>query len=100
MPRRVVFTAGANSDVDEAFAWYEAQDSELGAYFTRRLVELIDTISGMPLSYPPRAGAFRRGLMKNFPYAVYFQILEEKIVIAAIVHSARNPRLVSKLLMR
>lgn len=38
--------------------------------------------------------------MKKFPYAVYFQVSEEEILVVAIVHGARNPDQVDNLLNR
>jgi toxin ParE1/3/4 len=97
---RIEFTRHADSDSTQAYEWYEAQEEGAGRYFSRRLIELIELIDEQPLSFPASHRSFRKGLMKNFPYAVYFQICGDKIVIAAIIHGARNPRLTAQLLRR
>jgi toxin ParE1/3/4 len=41
---------------------------------------------------------FRRILLNPFPYAVYYRYHEDWIVISLVIHGARSPRLVRRLL--
>ena len=43
---------------------------------------------------------FRRILPNPFPYAVYYQIHGDWVVISMVIHVARNPRLIRKLLRK
>ena len=45
-----------------------------------------------PLLDPKVYGEFRRRLLRRFPYAIYFRIVEKEIVVFGFFHSARDPR--------
>ena len=100
MHHKVEFTRHADEDSSQAYEWYESQENGLGLHFSRCLIDLIELIGTQPLSFPASHRTFRKGLMKTFPYAVYFQICEDRIVIAAIIHGARNPKLTARFLRR
>jgi plasmid stabilization system protein ParE len=99
-PRAIELTPAADSDSDEAYSWYEAQESGAGRYFDRRLIEQLKIIAVRPFSFPPSHVIYRKALLKKFPYAIYFQVFDEKVLIVAIVHSARNPERIQRLLNR
>ena len=44
-----------------------------------------------PLGYKDLRAGIRRALTRRFPYAVYFSIEEDAIVILAVLHTARDP---------
>jgi hypothetical protein len=35
---------------------------------------------------------FRRRLLRRFPYAIYFMVVGDQIVVYALFHCARDPR--------
>jgi len=41
---------------------------------------------------------FRRVLLNPFPYAVYYRYHGDWVVVSLVIHAARNPRLLEKLL--
>jgi plasmid stabilization system protein ParE len=45
-----------------------------------------------PLAYPRVRADTRRGLVRRFPYAVYFRPTADEIVVLAVMHGRRNPR--------
>ena len=47
-----------------------------------------------PLLYPKVHGEFRRRLLRRFPYAVYFRIKDDTIIVFGAFHCARDPRAV------
>ncbi|MBK1814701.1 type II toxin-antitoxin system RelE/ParE family toxin [Luteolibacter yonseiensis] len=100
MLKAIELTVGADSDSDAAYEWYERQEQGAGRYFDRQLLHLLENIRMRPFSFPTSHAVFRKALMRKFPYAVYFQIFDEKIVVIAIIHGARNPRRVRDLLRR
>lgn len=101
MERRAIeLTSGADADPEEAYHWYEVQEPGAGKYFDRRPIERLEDIAIRPTSFPPSHGIYRKALLKKFPHAIYFQIFDEKIVIVAIVHSARDPERVQRFLNR
>jgi hypothetical protein len=51
-----------------------------------------------PLLYPKVHNEFRRCLLRRFPYAVYFTINNEQIIVAGLFHGARDPRTIASML--
>jgi plasmid stabilization system protein ParE len=45
-----------------------------------------------PLAYPRVHGEIRRALVPRFPYAIYFHIGADELVVLAIMHGRRLPR--------
>ena len=82
----------AAADIDEAFLWYETQRPGLGREFLAAADTLIDAIVEHPLRYPVVRRNTRRALLRRFPYALYFRIYDDVIVVVACMHGRRNPR--------
>ena len=36
-------------------------------------------------------GAYRRGLVRRFPYSVFYEYLDDTVVIYGIFHTSRDP---------
>ncbi|WCQ87489.1 MULTISPECIES: type II toxin-antitoxin system RelE/ParE family toxin [Sorangium] len=92
MSRVVVFLAEARAEALETFHWYEEQRSGLGAVFRRELDDAIKRIWNAPLAYPPLYRDLRRVLVERFPYAVFYRILRDAIVVVGVIHGRRHPR--------
>ena len=87
-----VVRPAAAADIDEAFLWYEGQRSGLGDEFLAAASTVVDAISEHPLRYPVIRRNTRRALLRRFPYAVYFRVYDDVIVVVACMHGRRNPR--------
>jgi toxin ParE1/3/4 len=70
--------------------WYEGEEAGLGLEFLVELGSCYDRIVENPFNYQLRSG-IRRALLRRFPYAVYFAVEGDAIVIIAVPHSARDP---------
>ena len=79
------------ADVEAAFNWYEGEEPGLGLEFLEELRAAYHRILDHPLGYQDLRSGIRRALTRRFPYAVYFSIEEERIVIVAVLSTARNP---------
>jgi plasmid stabilization system protein ParE len=64
----------------------------LGHEFLAAAQTLIDAVAQHPLGYPVVRRNTRRALLRRFPYAIYFRIYDEVIVVVACMHGRRNPR--------
>lgn len=51
-----------------------------------------------PLLYPKVHNEFRRCLLRRFPYAIYFTIDGDQIIITGLFHGARDPRAIESML--
>jgi toxin ParE1/3/4 len=50
----------------------------------------MERMQAQPLSYPAVVGAIRRVILQRFPYAIYFRIETDEIVVLA-VHGRQDP---------
>jgi len=90
--REFLFLPEALADIQSAYQWYEDQEAGLGQRFLKHLDSTFELIAAFPWNYPLRTKAYRRGFVDKFPYAVYFKLHEEKIVVGYIFHTSRNPK--------
>ena len=51
------------------------------------------SIEREPRSYPLAAAEVRRALVRRFPYALYFVVDAEAIVVLACLHVRRDPQI-------
>jgi hypothetical protein len=78
-------------DVINGYSWYEEKAKGLGEEFLRLFYANASEISSNPLIYQKVYGEFRRRLLRRFPYAIYFRITGDEIVVFGLFHCARNP---------
>jgi plasmid stabilization system protein ParE len=90
--RQFVVRPLAEADVQAAFDWYEEQAVGLGHEFLRAVDACYATIERTPELYPVVYKRLRRALMRRFPYAVYYVLTAESILIAACTHGRQHPR--------
>jgi len=81
----------ADLDVEAAFEWYENERGGLGLEFLDALRATYNRIADGPLKYQELRGGIRRALLRRFPYAVYFGIEGEVVVVVAVLHASRDP---------
>ena len=90
MPLRVVFRPQAEDEAIQAHDWYESRRGGLGREFGQALDRLVARITSNPLAFPRVYGEIRRATFARFPYAVYFRVADETVVVLAI-HGRRDP---------
>ena len=93
MTRRWIVRPLAQADIDDAVTWYEQQQSGLGSRFLDVLDHVFKRIRDTPLQFPTISVGMRRALLHTFPYAVYFRETERAVVILAVLHLRRDPRI-------
>ena len=80
-----------DSDVEAAFEWYEGEEPGLGYEFLDELRAAYHRIQDGPLKYQLLRSGIRRAMTRRFPYAVYFSVEGNVIVVLAVLHAAREP---------
>ena len=78
-------------DVEAAFEWYEAEETSLGIVFIEELRSTYLRILNNPLAFQEIRLGIRRALTRKFPYAIYFVIESQTILVIAVLHTARDP---------
>ena len=81
----------ADLDVAAAYQWYESERAGLGLRFLDQLGATYDRIVVNPLRYRELESGIRRALLRRFPYAVYFAVEPDVVVVLAVLHVSRNP---------
>lgn len=78
-------------DIEAAFNWYEGEEAGLGFEFLDELRSAYRRILDSPFGYQDLRSGIRRALTRRFPYAVFFSVEGQTIVILAVLHTAREP---------
>jgi plasmid stabilization system protein ParE len=78
-------------DVESAFEWYETEEAGLGLEFLEKLRAAYLHILENPFGYQELRAGIRRALTRQFPYAVYFSIEGDMVLVLAVLHTARDP---------
>jgi plasmid stabilization system protein ParE len=88
---RLLSEPRADLEVEAAFEWYENERPGLGSELIDELRAAYDRIASGPLKYRALHSGIRRALLKRFPYAVYFAIDGDVIVVVTVLHASRDP---------
>lgn len=92
MARRFIVRPLAEADLEDAARWYEDERTGLAARFLRDVDRTFVRIRERPLQFPAVAGDVRRALLHTFPYAVYFRASDEMVIVLAVLHLRRHPK--------
>jgi plasmid stabilization system protein ParE len=96
MIHRVIIRPEAKRDLRDAKNWYQNISADLMADFVRRVDEAIALAQERPLAFQVVHRTFRRILLHRFPYALFYHPGEDRIVVVAVLHQARDPELLRK----
>ncbi len=88
---RLVAEPSADLEVAAAFDWYEYEETGLGQDFLDEIRATYDRIADDALVYQNLRSGIRRGLLLRFPYAAYYAVERDVVVVLAVLHVARNP---------
>jgi toxin ParE1/3/4 len=86
------FLPEVEQDAIGGYIWYESKSPGLGEEFLRIFYACAGDIPNNPLLYPKVHGEFRRRLLRRFPYAIYFVIKDDQVIVFGLFHCARDPR--------
>jgi len=89
------FLPEVEEDAIAGYEWYESKAIGLGEEFLRMFYVSAQVVSSTPQIYPKIHREFRRCLLRRFPYALYFKIEGDEIIILGLFQCARNPHTIS-----
>jgi|ERR1041385_7204334 len=96
MIERVIVRRLAKQDIRQARSWYRKISQVLADDFLIELNRAIGVIREHPLAFQVVHRTFRRILLHRFPYALFYHAEEQRIVIAAVLHQARDPEILKE----
>ncbi len=79
-------------DLDEATAWYDQQGGkELGDKLAAAFDAQLEPIAALAGTHRLLYKQFSRVFAMPFPYAIYFRIAGDWVVVTLLWHTAKNP---------
>jgi plasmid stabilization system protein ParE len=93
MRRKFVLPPQAENDIATAAQWYEEQRSGLSLEFRSALDQAFLAIESNPALHATIYRELRRALLHRFPYAVFYAERANEIIVVAVLHTSRDPRL-------
>lgn len=91
MAAELILAPEAEQDIAEAYGWYEDQRSGLGEEFLSCVDACIEAICRTPEMYAVLHEDYRRGLVRRFPYSVFYEHGGSTVTVYAVFHASRNP---------
>jgi len=86
----LIFTELANRDLIDAKKFYETQAQNIGAYFIQSVLLDLESLK-FYAGIHERKNDYFKMLVKRFPYAIYYDIENETVIIHAILDLRQNP---------
>lgn len=88
---RIEAEPSVDADIEAAFQWYESEEPGLGFEFVDELRHAYRRVLNGPFKYHELRSGIRRAITRRFPYAIYFSVEDEVVVVVAVLHTARDP---------
>ena len=88
---RFEFAKAAREEFLDSIEYYELQQPGLGLIFSEQVYTTIERIIDFPSGWTPLDGTFHRCLVKQFPYALIYTILDQVLIITAVMNLHRKP---------
>jgi plasmid stabilization system protein ParE len=85
-------------DIAEAAKRYRQERLDLGVEFVEAVYVFLEEIFATPQTRRLVYKDYRRGFMRRFPYAVYYRVGKDEVVVSLVFHTARNPATIRRIL--
>ena len=80
----------AHEDLVDGFEFYEQKEPGLGSYFVNTLISEIEALNSSGGAHCKYFG-YHRLLSHRFPYAVYYTLEADAILVRAVLDCRRDP---------
>lgn len=81
----------ATLEFEEAVAYFNQQSEGLGYQFAIEVQRALDRIAEFPGAWPVLSKNTRRCRLRRFPYAVIYRMMNDTLLVIAVMHLHRNP---------
>jgi plasmid stabilization system protein ParE len=85
------FLDEAEAEFNAQVVYYEEVQDGLGLEFAHEVFSAINRIGKFPSAWTPYSKRSRRCLLRRFPFAIVYRLIDEEIVIFAIMQLNREP---------
>ena len=87
----LIFQPEAELDIEDAYAWYEVRSPSLNEQFLGAVGKALVLVTREPEIFQRVHHSVRRDLIHRFPYGIFYTIEPNRIVVCAVMHTARHP---------
>jgi len=91
MAAELIIAPEAALDIDEAYGWYECQRPGLGEEFLHCVDACVQSVRRTPEMHSKVFEDYRRGLVRRFPYAVFYEFAAGVVTVYCVFHTSRDP---------
>jgi plasmid stabilization system protein ParE len=91
---KIRFHEAARDELRAGARWYEREREGLGEEFLAAVEQLVERVARgeLPgLAAREESSSVRNVLLRRFPYAVYYEIRAEELLVWAVAHGRRRP---------
>ena len=89
----------ASDDLNEGKAFYDIQEPGVGDYFWDCMISDIESLIIYAGIHGKQLGLYKM-LARRFPYALYYDIIEDVAYVVAVLPMRRDPAWISRQLKR
>jgi toxin ParE1/3/4 len=89
--KELIVTQSAQFEIDQAIAWYDAIQPDLGDNLLYQIDIGLRHIAERPAAWSSFAEKYRHYIIERFPYAIIYEELPELIEVLAFAHHRRKP---------
>ena len=93
MNYKLVLRREAEKDLLDGYRWYDDRVPGLGQRFLESVERTLVLVEGEPHAFAEVHEGVHRALTRTFPYGVFYVVEESRVVVLAIVHTARHSRI-------
>lgn len=87
---QIRFRPEAEAELAEARLFYSLQRQGLDVALMQRIDQTLNAIAARPHAFPIIYGNLRRAVVRQFPFAIFYELSEHEINVFAVYHSSRN----------
>ena len=98
MSRAVDFSEEAGDDVSFAARYYAGMRPGLGGEFSDAVVDLAYELADHPRRGREIRPGVRQTVLRRFPYLIFYAVEGERLIVIAVISSARDPTYIDRVL--
>jgi len=87
---RVSIRPRAETDLQQAWQWYEREQSGLGDKFLAEMRELIQSLHEYAERPPEYYRGFHRLLAPRFPHKIFYRIQGDRVIVFRVLHTTQH----------
>jgi plasmid stabilization system protein ParE len=87
---RVSIRPRAEMDLQQAWQWYEREQSGLGDKFLAEMRELIQSLHEYAERTPEYYRGFHRLLAPRFPHKIFYRIQGDRVIVFLVLHTTQH----------